>query len=76
MQIEVCKLIGKKAKFKGKSKKWWKNQTLYWKGNPMKIDDRLYDINGVVFNTNNYIQYSLYYNKKTFNRQFKRIYTN
>ena len=28
MQIEVCKLIGKKAKFKGKSKKWWKNPSI------------------------------------------------
>ena len=42
MQIEVCKLIGKKAKFKGKSKKWWKNQTLYWKGNPIKRDSEEY----------------------------------
>ena len=41
-----------------------------------KIDDRLYDINGVVLNTDNYIPYSSYYNKKTFNRQFKSIYTN
>lgn len=30
MQKEVCTLIGKKAKFKGKPKKWWKTQTLYW----------------------------------------------
>lgn len=32
MQIEVCKLVGKAAKFKGKKKKWWKTQTLYWNG--------------------------------------------
>ena len=32
MQIEVCKLVGKAAKFKGKNKKWWKTQTLYWQG--------------------------------------------
>ncbi len=32
MQIEVCKLVGRKAKFKGKKKKWYKTQTLYWKG--------------------------------------------
>lgn len=32
MQKEVCSLIGLKAKFKGKRKKWWRTQTLYWKG--------------------------------------------
>ena len=32
MQAEVCKLVGKAAKFKGKKKKWWKTQTLYWNG--------------------------------------------
>jgi len=32
MQKHVCTLVGKKAKFKGKKKKWWKEQTLYWKG--------------------------------------------
>lgn len=32
IQIEVCKLIGKGAKFKGKRKKWWRTQVLYWKG--------------------------------------------
>ena len=32
MQVEVCKLVGKAAKFKGKKKKWWKTQTLYWNG--------------------------------------------
>ena len=29
MQKHVCTLVGKKAKFKGKKKKWWKTQTLY-----------------------------------------------
>ena len=38
MQREVCKLIGKKAKFKGKPKKWYRTQTLYWKGVEMKRD--------------------------------------
>ena len=28
MQKHVCTLVGKKAKFKGKKKKWWKTQTL------------------------------------------------
>jgi len=32
MQIYVCTLVGKKAKFKGKKKKWWRTQTLYWQG--------------------------------------------
>lgn len=32
MQKEVCKLSGKAAKFKGKKKKWWRTQTLYWGG--------------------------------------------
>lgn len=32
MQKHVCTLVGKAAKFKGKNKKWWTSQTLYWKG--------------------------------------------
>lgn len=32
MQVFVCTLVGKQAKFKGKPKKWWKTQTLWWKG--------------------------------------------
>ena len=32
MQAEVCKLYGKTAKFRGKNKKWWKTQKLYWRG--------------------------------------------
>lgn len=51
MQKEVCKLVGKQAKFKGKKKKWWKTQTLYWQGVAYKRDsaeyqallDRAYD---------------------------------
>ena len=42
MQSEVCLLIGKAAKFKGKKKKWWKTQTLYWKGNEMQRDSEDY----------------------------------
>ena len=30
MQKHVCTLVGKAAKFKGKDKKWWKEQKLYW----------------------------------------------
>jgi hypothetical protein len=32
MQKYVCGLTGKAAKFKGKPKKWWITQTLWWKG--------------------------------------------
>ena len=42
MQEYVCSLVGKKAKFKGKKKKWFKDQTLYWRGNPIKRDSREY----------------------------------
>lgn len=42
MQIEVCKLVGKAAKFKGKKKKWWRTQTLYWKGKEYKRDSEDY----------------------------------
>lgn len=44
MQVEVCKLIGKAAKFKGKKKKWYIDQTLYWKGLPIKRDSDFYQI--------------------------------
>ena len=42
MQIEVCKLVGKAAKFKGKKKKWWRTQTLYWQGQEFKRDSQEY----------------------------------
>lgn len=32
MQEHVCTLVGVKAKYKGKPKKWWLTQTLWWKG--------------------------------------------
>jgi len=32
MQKAVCQLVGKAAKFKGKKKKWWRTQILYWQG--------------------------------------------
>lgn len=35
MQVHVCTLVGKQAKFKGKKKKWYRDQTLYWKGRPI-----------------------------------------
>lgn len=31
-QEYVCTLVGIQAKYKGKRKKWWKKQQLYWKG--------------------------------------------
>ena len=42
MQVEVCKLVGKQAKFKGKKKKWWKTQTLWWRGVELKRDSDEY----------------------------------
>ena len=42
MQKEVCKLVGKAAKFKGKKKKWWRDQTLYWQGKLIKRDSDAY----------------------------------
>ena len=42
MQVEICKLVGKAAKFKGKKKKWWRNQILYWKGKEYKRDSEDY----------------------------------
>lgn len=36
MQAQVCTLVGKQAKFKEKKKKWWRTQTLYWRGKPIK----------------------------------------
>lgn len=42
MQVEVCKLVGKAAKFKGKKKKWWRTQTLYWQGQEFKRDSQEY----------------------------------
>lgn len=51
MQTYVCTLVGKAAKFKGKKKKWFQTQTLYWRGVAIKRDsdeyqqllDRAYD---------------------------------
>lgn len=42
MQAEVCKLVGKAAKFKGKKKKWWRTQTLFWQGKEIKRDSQEY----------------------------------
>lgn len=34
-QTEIFQMVGKKAKFKGKKRKWWLDQKLYWQGRPM-----------------------------------------
>lgn len=42
MQKEICKLVGKQAKFKGKKKPWYKEQKLYWNGKEYKRDSEEY----------------------------------
>jgi len=42
MQEEVCKLVGIKAKNKGRKKNWYATQTLYWKGNPIQRGSQEY----------------------------------
>ena len=42
MQKEVCRLVGKSAKFKGKKKKWWRTQTLFWQGKEIKRNSQEY----------------------------------
>src|SRR5271167_2627224 len=32
IQVEVCKLVGKAAKSRGRPRNWQERQTLYWKG--------------------------------------------
>ena len=44
MQKYVCTLVGRAAKFKGKDKKWYKEQTLYWQGQEFKRDSKEYQI--------------------------------
>ena len=42
MQEYVCTLVGFAAKKKGGSKNWQHNQTLYWRGEPIKRDSEEY----------------------------------
>ena len=42
MQKEVCKLVGIAATFKGKKKKWWRTQSLYWQGIEIPRDSQEY----------------------------------
>lgn len=44
MQVYVCSLIGIKAKMKGKNKKWWKTQILYWKGQEIDRHSHEYQV--------------------------------
>lgn len=44
MQKQVCTLVGKAAKFKGKKKKWYRTQTLYWQGKEYKRDSEEYQL--------------------------------
>lgn len=44
MQKYVCTLVGKAAKYKGKDKKWWQTQTLYWQGKEYKRDSKEYQL--------------------------------
>lgn len=44
MQRHVCTLVGKAAKFKGKDKNWWRDQTLYWQGVEYKRDSEEYQL--------------------------------
>lgn len=44
MQAHVCTLVGRAAKFKGKKKKWFRDQTLYWKGQPIARKSDAYQV--------------------------------
>ena len=41
-QNGVFERVGVKAKLRGKKRKWYLNQTLYWQGTPMKRDSEEY----------------------------------
>lgn len=42
MQKYICTLVGKKAKFSGQKKKWFRDQLLYWDGNPIERKSQEY----------------------------------
>ena len=44
MQKEVCLLVGKAAKFKGKKKNWWRTQTLFWQRQEIARDSEEYQL--------------------------------
>lgn len=41
-QRQVCLMEGREAKFKGKRKKWYREQLLYWKGREYARDSQEY----------------------------------
>ena len=42
MQEEICKLVGRMAKSRGRNKAWYRTQTLYWRGAEYKRDSDEY----------------------------------
>ena len=44
MQVEVCKLGGRVAKARGSNKNWQRDQTLYWRGQPIKRESEEYQV--------------------------------
>ena len=44
MQREVCKLVGKAAKMKGKGKNWQRKQELYWLGQTIDRHSKEYQV--------------------------------
>lgn len=44
MQREICKLVGYAAKKKGKKKKWWMDQKLYWQGKEIERHSQEYQV--------------------------------
>lgn len=42
MQLVICQLVGKSAKFAGKKKKWWRDQKLYWRGKELERSSKEY----------------------------------
>lgn len=42
MQVGVCKLVGRVAKARGSKKNWQRDQTLYWRGQPIKRESKEY----------------------------------
>jgi len=44
MQKHVFTLVGRAAKFKGKKKKWFRTQTLFWQGEPIDRHSDAYQL--------------------------------
>ncbi len=42
IQVEVCKLVGREAKFRGKKRDWQTSQTLHWQGIKYMRDGQAY----------------------------------